>query len=114
MVISSNAIHRVLVEKGAAYFTENRGMVLRNAGFDFEKDIQLLGVGKRLEEAEKWMEGAALFEVYTKLFPNIVVAWNRLGICRKALGDGAGAKAAWEQSLKLRPGGNPAAQWLKE
>lgn len=110
----TNAIHRVLVEKGAAYFTENSDALLRNAGFDFENDMQLLGVGKRLEEAEKWAEGVALFEVYTKLFPKIVIAWNRLGICRKELGDLPGAKAAWEQSVKLRPGGNPAVGWLKE
>ncbi|MBK8565206.1 MAG: beta-lactamase family protein [Saprospiraceae bacterium] len=110
----TNAIHQILVEKGAAYFTENSDAVLRNAGFDFENDMQLLGVGKRLEEAEKWNEGVVLFEAYTRLFPNIVIAWNRLGICRKAIGDLPGAKAAWEQSLKLRPNGNPAAKWLKE
>ncbi len=110
----TNAIHRVLVEKGAAHFTENSQAVLRNAGFDFENDMQLLGVGKRLEEAEKWAEGESLFEVYTKLFPKIVIAWNRLGICRKAIGDLPGAKVAWEQSVKLRPSGNPAVGWLKK
>jgi len=73
----------------------------------------LLGVGERLEEGEKWEEGIALFETYTRLFPRIVVAWNRLGKCRMAKGDKVGAKAAWEQSVALRPNGNPAVKWLE-
>ncbi|MDO8365645.1 MAG: hypothetical protein Q7T20_02525 [Saprospiraceae bacterium] len=43
------------------------------AGFDYDNDMQLLGVGERLEEAQKWDEGIALFEAYTRLFPRIVV-----------------------------------------
>lgn len=108
------AIHRVLLEKGPEYFSKNSDAVLREAGFDFDNDMQLLGVGERLEEAEKWEEGVALFETYTRLFPRIVVAWNRLGKCRMAKGDKVGAKAAWEQSVALRPNGNPAVKWLAE
>lgn len=108
----TNAIHQIILEKGAAHFAANSEQVLKESGFDFENDMQLLGVGQKLEQAGKWAEGVALFEVYTRLFPNIVVAWNRLGVCRKELGDLSGAKAAWEQSLKLRPNGNPAKEWL--
>ena len=107
-------VHQVIVDKGADYFRQNSRQILEEEGFDFENDMLLLGVGERLEVEEKWAEGVALFEVYTELFPQIVVAWNRLGVCRKALGDKAGAKVAWEKSVALRPGGNPAAKWLKE
>lgn len=110
----TNAIFKEITERGAAYFLQNSDAVLKSAGFDFENDMQLLGVGERLEEAKKWDEGIALFEVYTRLFPRIVVAWNRLGKCRLAKGDKAGAKAAWEKSVALRPNGNPAAGWLRE
>lgn len=110
----TKAIYQVMVEKGAAYFAQNSRQVLKDAGFDFENDMQLLGVGEQLEEAQKWDEGIALFEVYTQLFPQIVVAWNRLGKCRAAKGDIAGARAAWEKSVALRPKNNPAAGWLKE
>lgn len=109
----TDAIHRVILEKGAAYFSQNSRKVLEDAGFDFENDMQLLGVGERLEEAEKWEEGIALYETYTQLFPRIVVAWNRLGKCRQAQGDKAGARAAWEKSVSLRPNNNPASEWLK-
>lgn len=110
----TQAIYTALMDKGAAYFSKNSDEILRQAGFDFEDDMQLLGVGERLEEAEKWAEGVALFETYTRIFPRIVVAWNRLGKCRMALGDKAGAKAAWEKSVALRPNGNPAAKWLAD
>lgn len=109
----TNAVFQVIIEKGAAHFAQNSQKILQDAGFDFDNDMQLLGVGERLEEAEKWDEGIALFEVYTRLFPRIIVAWNRLGKCREATGDKAGARAAWEKSVALRPKNNPAAGWLK-
>ncbi|MBC7776986.1 MAG: beta-lactamase family protein [Phycisphaerae bacterium] len=110
----TNAIFKEITERGPAYFSQNSDAILKAAGFDFDNDMQLLGVGERLEEAEKWDEGTALFETYTRLFPRIVVAWNRLGKCRLAKGDKAGAKTAWEKSVMLRPKGNPAVEWLKE
>ncbi|MFN0215741.1 MAG: serine hydrolase [Saprospiraceae bacterium] len=110
----TNAIYQQIIEKGATYFSKNADDILKNAGFDFDNDMQLLGVGERLEESQKWEEGIALFEAYTRLFPRIVVAWNRLGKCRLAMGDKAGAKAAWEKSVALRPKGNPAVKWLQE
>ncbi len=110
----TNAIYQAILEKGAAHFAQNSQNILKDAGFDFEDDMQLLGVGERLEEAEKWGEGVALYEAYTRLFPRIVVAWNRLGKCRAATGDKTGARAAWEQSVTLRPKNNPAVNWLKD
>ena len=110
----TDAIYKTLTERGAAYFAKNSRQILTDAGFNFENDMQLLGVGERLEEAKKWAEGIALFDTYTQLFPRIVVAWNRLGKCRAAIGDKAGAREAWEKSVTLRPNNNPAAGWLKD
>ncbi len=110
----TNAIFKAISEGGAAHFSQNSDAILKAAGFDFDNDMQLLGVGERLEDAQKWDEGIALFETYTRLFPRIVVAWNRLGKCRLAKGDKGGAKAAWEKSVGLRPKGNPAVEWLKK
>ncbi len=110
----TNHIFREISEKGAAHFSQNSQAILKNAGFDFDNDMQLLGVGERLMEAARWEEGIALYEVYTRLFPRIVVAWNQLGKCKKAMGDMPGARSAWEKSVSLRPNNNPAVNWLKE
>lgn len=109
----TNAIYQELTEKGAANFRDNSEAILKKAGFDFVDDMLLLGVGERLLEAEQWQEGLALYEVYTRLFPKIVVSWNHLGICKKELGDLAGAKTAWRRSVELRPKNNPAVKWLQ-
>jgi tetratricopeptide (TPR) repeat protein len=104
----------VFNEKGTAYFKANSDAILKEAGFDFENDMQLLGVGEQLIEAQQWESGIALYDVYTTLFPRIVVAWNHLGRCKKAVGDIAGAKSAWQKSVGLRPQNNPAVKWLQE
>ncbi len=110
----TNAIFKELTEKGADNFRQNSQVILKNAGFYFQDDMLLLGVGERLLDAEDWTNGLALYEVYSQLFPRIVVAWNHLGRCKKGLGDLKGAKAAWETSVSLRPKNNPAVEWLKE
>lgn len=110
----TNAIFASINQRGADYFSKNSHNILQDAAFDFENDMQLLGVGERLEEAGKWKEGVALYQVYTQLFPRIVVAWNRLGKCLEATGDKTGARAAWRKSIALRPLNNPAADWLKQ
>jgi hypothetical protein len=107
-------ILEVIRTKGHAYFMVNHQAVLEEAGFDFENDMQLLGAGEHLIEAQQWAEGVSLYTVYTQLFPRIVVAWNHLGRCKKALGDNAGARQAWEKSVSLRPENNPAVRWLEE
>lgn len=110
----TNAIRKELIEKGADNFRKNNQAILQNAGFDFQDDMLLLGVGEQLLDAEDWKNGLALYEAYTQLFPNIVVAWNHLGRCKKGLGDMEGAKAAWESSVRLRLKNNPAVEWLKQ
>jgi CubicO group peptidase (beta-lactamase class C family) len=107
------AIYEEVMDKGPATFKADNRSLLKNAGFDFKDDMLLLGAGEKLLEERRWEEGQALYEVYTELFPNIVVAWNHLGKCRDGLGDTAGAKTAWEQSVKLRPKDNPASKWLE-
>lgn len=110
----TNAVYEEIILQGAVDFRKNSKLILSNAGFDFKDDMQLLGVGERLMEIEKWEEGESLYLTYTSLFPNIVVAWNHLGQCKFKLGDLKGAKSAWEHSISLRPNDNPAANWLVE
>ncbi|HLF64354.1 MAG TPA: serine hydrolase domain-containing protein [Saprospiraceae bacterium] len=111
--VTMHILH-VIREEGVDFFYANSEKILKDAGFDFENDMQLLGAGEQLMEAEQWEEGIALYTVYTSLFPRIVVAWNHLGRCKKAIGDVTGAKSAWEKSVTLRPQNNPAAKWLHD
>jgi len=107
-------IYESIIKNGAAYFSKNSNEILKQAGFDFENDMQLLGVGEQLEENKKWDEGIALFTTYTKLFPRIVVGWNRLGKCYQQKGDNAKAKECWEKSVAIRTNNNRAVEWLRE
>ena len=104
----------IALDKGAAYFSAHDDAILKGAGFDFENDMVLLGAGEALEENRRWAEAVALYETYTRLFPRIVVAWNRLGKSYAQLGEKEKARACWTKSVALRSVNNPAVQWLEE
>jgi CubicO group peptidase (beta-lactamase class C family) len=105
-----NSIH----EKGSDYFGAHYHEVLKEAGFDFENDMQLLGAGELLMENNETEKALQLFTVYTKLFPRIVVAWNRLGRCYLKLNNKEKAKACFKQSVNIRSTDNPAVQLLED
>jgi len=106
-------VYQQISEKGGAYFEQHYEAVLKAAGFDFENDMILFGVGELLVEANKSNDAVHLFTVYTKLFPRIVVAWNQLGRAYVQLNQKEKAKACFEQSLSIRPANNPAAELLE-
>lgn len=108
------AIFQQIVNKGGEYFESNYDEVLRQAGFDFEDDMILFGVGEKLKAEMRWENARSLYTVYSKLFPNIVVAWNQLGRCYKQLGNNTKARECFEKSLSIRPVNNPAKQLLEE
>ncbi|MEO8087141.1 MAG: serine hydrolase [Bacteroidota bacterium] len=110
----TKSIYEAITKNGADYFSKNSNEILKQSGFDFENDMQLLGVGEQLEENKKWDEGIALFMTYTELFPRIVVGWNRLGKCYQQKGEDAKAKECWEKSIAIRTTNNRAVEWLKE
>jgi hypothetical protein len=106
-------VYSQITEKGGAHFEQHYEAVLKDAGFDFEDDMILLGVGELLLEANNVNDAVHLFTVYTKLFPRIVVAWNQLGRAYLQLDQKEKAMACFEQSLRLRPANNPAAELLQ-
>jgi CubicO group peptidase (beta-lactamase class C family) len=110
----TRAVYNQITEKGGAYFAEHYETMLKEAGFDFENDMILLGVGELLQEENKVDDAVHLFIVYTKLFPRIVVAWNQLGRAYLQLGQKEKAKACFVQSISIRPANNPAAELLRE
>ncbi len=92
-------IYNLLKEKGAADF-ENE---LSKAGITVDDDMIYLEAGQKLLEEKKADEAIALYKVYTKQFPNIIVAWNDLGDAYVLKGEKENAINCYRQALKLRP-----------
>ncbi|NOS94493.1 MAG: serine hydrolase [Cyclobacteriaceae bacterium] len=79
-----------------------------------DDDMLLLEVGQKLTNEGHLKPAIALYQYYTKAFPNIVVCWNELGELYLQTNDKAAAKKCFEQALKLRPGNPRATENLKE
>lgn len=107
-------IYSLIKEKGPANFMTNYKEELKKANIELEDDMILLSVGQKLLEEKNTEEALALYSVYTKEFPNIVVAWNDMGEAYLLKADKTNAKKCFEQALKLRPGSPRAQKMLKE
>ncbi|MES2774234.1 MAG: serine hydrolase [Bacteroidota bacterium] len=110
----AETIYKIITEKGADHFMVNYAASLKSKGIELNDDMVLLNVGNILTEEEKTDEAFALYKVYTKEFPNIVVAWNELGFLYKLKGDKASAKKCFEKALELRPSNERAKKALAE
>ena len=107
-------IYSLIKEKGAQNFVDHYKKELDNAGVMLDDDMIFLSVGQTLLEEKKPDEAIALYTVYTKEFPNIIIAWNDMGDAYLLKGDKTNAKKCFEQALKLRPGNPRAQKALKE
>ena len=92
-------IYNLLNEKGATDF-ENE---LHKSGITVEDDMIYLEVGQKLLEEKKADEAIALYKVYTKQFPEIIVAWNDMGDAYLLKEDKQNAINCYSQALKMRP-----------
>lgn len=107
-------IYSLIKEKGPQYFLSNYKTEFNNNGIELEDDMILLSVGQKLLEDKSADEALALYTVYTKKFPSIVVAWNDMGDAYLLKNDKANAKKCFEHALKLRPQNPRAMRMLKE
>jgi CubicO group peptidase (beta-lactamase class C family) len=103
-------LYNVLTEKGADYFNNNIEKELQSQGYDLEddNDMPLFFAGQALLQEGKVEESIALYQYYTKRFPQIVVAWNDLGEAYLLKNDKVNARKCFQKALELRPG-NPRA-----
>ena len=74
----------------------------------------LLELGQKLTNDGLVKPAIALYQYYTKEFPNIVVCWNELGELYLQTNHKDEAKKCFEQALKLRPGNPRAIENLKK
>lgn len=96
-------IYDIIKKKGADNFTSNYKEELSAAGIDIDNDMILLFAGREFLRENDAENAIALYSVYTKEFPSIVVAWNDLGDAYLLLNEKEKAKQCYEQALKIRP-----------
>jgi len=110
----ARVIYALIKEKGSQNFIDNYKKELNQSGIELNDDMILLSVGETLLEEKNADAALALYTVYTKEFPNIIVAWNDVGDAYLLKNDKANAKKCFEQALKLRPANQRAQRALKE
>lgn len=106
-------IYEHLCKKGADHFRWNYKEVFHKAGFDRKNDHVLLNVGQNLIAEKKADLAIALYEIYIREFPQVIVARNDLGIAFLLKGDTIKARACFQKTLELRPGNERAQELLK-
>ena len=94
--------------------TIDLGEELKKNKLQVGDDMILLEVGQILIEEKKWDEALILYSFYTKMFPNIVVAWNDMGDVYRMLNNKNEAIHCYKQALKIRPGNPRAKEELKK
>lgn len=106
-------IYSLLKEKGPQYFLDNYKKELTEANIPLDDDMNLLYAGEQLLADRNADAAIALYTVYTKEFPNIIVAWNDMGDAYLLKGDKEQAKKCFTQALKLRPANERAKRGLQ-
>lgn len=99
----AQVIYDIIKEKGRDNFIANYKEELSAAGVDLKNDMILLFTGRKFLRDNDADNAIALYSVYTKEFPEIVVAWNDLGDAYLLKSDKDKARKCYEQALKLRP-----------
>ncbi len=106
-------IYALLKEKGPQYFLDNYQKEFREAHVPLDDDMTLLYAGQQLLQDKNADAAIALYTIYTKEFPNIIIAWNDMGDAYLLKGDKEQAKKCFTQALKLRPANERAKRALQ-
>lgn len=99
----AQVIYDIIKQKGADNFIAHYKEELSAAGVDLVNDMILLFAGREFLRDNDTDNALALYSVYTKEFPEIVVAWNDMGDAYLLKNDKDKARKCYEQALKIRP-----------
>ncbi len=110
----AQVIYDIIKNKGADNFTSNYKEELSAAGIDLSDDMILLFTGREFLRQNEADNAIALYSVYTKEFPEIVVAWNDMGDAYLMKSEKDKARKCYEQALNLRPENKRAKESLQK
>lgn len=99
----AEVLYMIMIEKGEDYFTQNAFNALRAEDLPTDDDMFFLEAGQRLISEKKWNAALALYLLYTKSFPQIVVAWNDLGEVYLNMNEKEKARDCFKKTLKIKP-----------
>lgn len=108
----AEALYAAIGTRGADEFGKSGSGLIDSLGVG-DNDLILLEVGQQLLRENRREQAIALYELYTRRFPSIVVAWNDLGDAYRSVGRKTDARRCYEQALKIRPGNPRATEALK-
>ncbi|MEN9684995.1 MAG: hypothetical protein RLZZ28_781 [Bacteroidota bacterium] len=110
----SRFIYSLIKEKGGDYFSANYQKELAEAGIEMDDDMIFLFAGEQLLQEKNADAAIALFQVYTKEFPNIIVAWNDLGDAYRLINNKDAARNCYLKVLQMRPANERAKRALEK
>ena len=100
----ANTIYKIITETSPS----DLGQELKKNKIVVEDDMVLLDVGQMLLEEGKATQALILYQYYTNLFPQIVVAWNDMGDVYRMLNNKEESIKCYKMALQLRPENNRA------
>ncbi len=110
----ARAIYNLIKENGALKFVTDYKSELDSAGIKLDDDMTLLSVGTQFLREKDADNAIGLYTVYTREYPNIIIAWNDLGDAYLLNKDYDNAKKSYEQALKVNPGNERAKKSLQK
>jgi CubicO group peptidase (beta-lactamase class C family) len=111
---ASKYLYTLIKTKGGKYFEENYKQEMQNSGMRPDDDMVLLNIGQKLTEEKDYGNAISLYNVYTKEFPDIIIAWNELGEIYLSEGIKTEAGKCFQAALKLSPGNKRAQKGLEK
>jgi len=107
-------LYHLALDKGEAYFTQHVFDTLQKAGLSTSDDLFFLEAGQRLISEKKFAPALALYQLFTREFPNNVIAWNDLGEIYLEMKAIEKARLCFEQALKIQPENERAKRMLEK
>lgn len=107
-------VYQAYRQHGTDYVEKNFASLITNFHASDPKDLILNSVGYELLQMNKVADAIEIFELNTKMFPDVGNVWDSLGEAYYTKGDRTKALAAYQKALSLDPHIPSAQKMVKE